>query len=276
MSESVRWIFAGLFVALVLATTTAWWLGRRPGADLENVKRRIRAWWVMIAVGALALLLGHYALVGFFALLSWFALREFLGMDASSCRVMVPLQYLAVAMEWEWVALLALPLAGWIWGRERWLGLILCVYGLSFVPALGRADWMVFLVLVVQASDVLQYLWGRTMGRRAVAPVISPGKTVEGLVGGVGSAALLGGVVQSLIPLGFWSSAALALGISGLGFVSGLVLSAVKRRRGIKDWGTAIAGHGGVLDRVDSLCLPAPIFWIMAKLWFGESLRRVL
>lgn len=270
MTREVQSIFAGLFAVLVLASAVGWCLGRRPSRAIENLNARIRAWWVMIVVGALALALGHYALVVLFALLSWFALREFASTDAPLWYfAAVPVQYLAVAFGWQWVALLAIPLAGFAFGRERWLGLLLCVYGLSFVPALGRAEWILYLVLVVQASDVLQYLWGRTIGRHPIAPRISPSKTVEGLVGGVATATALGTWLHHLTPFGPLGAMWVALLVTCVGFSSGLLLSAIKRQRQIKDWGTAIAGHGGVLDRVDSLCLSAPIFYLIARAFWG-------
>jgi phosphatidate cytidylyltransferase len=147
------------------------------------------------------------------------------------------------------------------------LGLLLCVYGLSFIPALDQAEWMLYLVLVVQASDVLQYLWGRWIGRHPVAPRISPSKTIEGLAGGLASATALGTWLHFLTPFGALSALPVALLITTTGFASGLLLSAIKRRRQIKDWGTAIAGHGGILDRVDSLCLSAPVFFWLMKIY---------
>ncbi len=270
MTPEVQAIFGALFAVLVLASAVGWWLRRRHSSrTIDNLNARIRAWWVMIVVGGFALALGHYAIVALFALLSWFALREFASSDAPLLYfAAVPVQYLAVALGWQWVALLLIPLAGFIFGTQRWLGLLLCVYGLSFIPALGRADWILYLVLVVQASDVLQYLWGRMIGRHAVAPRLSPSKTVEGLVGGVASATALGTWLHYLTPLGPWGAAWVALLVTCVGFSSGLLLSAIKRQRQIKDWGTAIAGHGGVLDRVDSLCLSAPAFYLIARvLW---------
>jgi len=270
MSPEVLVIFEGLFVVLVLASLAGWWLGRRrPSLAIENLNARIYSWWAMILVGGFAILLGQYGLVLFFALLSWFALREFsasdpLGSPGGWYFAVVPAQYLAIACGWQWVALLLIPLAGFAFGKQRWLGLLLCVCGLSFIPALGQAEWMLYLVLVVQASDVLQYLWGQMIGRHPVSARISPSKTIEGLVGGVVSASALGMWLHHLTPFGSMGSLLVALLITSAGFCSGLLLSAIKRKREIKDWGTAIAGHGGVLDRVDSLCLSAPLFyWIL-------------
>lgn len=273
MTPDVRAVFAGLFAVLVIATALgqaiAW---RRPSRTISNVNTRVFAWWVMIAVGGLALLLGRPAVILLFASLSWFAWREFaatdlLGPPSVWYFLAVPVQYVAIAFSWPWIALLMLPLSGFLLNRQRWLGLLLCVYGLSFIPALARPEWMLFLVLIVQASDVLQYLWGRAAGRHAIAPQISPSKTVEGFAGGILTATALGGALHHLTPFGPWGALGASLLATGAGFASGLVLSALKRQRRLKDWGSAIAGHGGVLDRVDSLCFSAPVFYGLVQLF---------
>jgi phosphatidate cytidylyltransferase len=275
MTRDVQEIFAGLFAVLVLASATGWWMRRRfPSPAVENLNARIRAWWVMIVAGGVALALGRYAVIVLFALISWFALREFVSSDRAGRPgwlyfAAVPAQFMAVAYGWELVVLLLVPLVGFAFGKQRRLGLLLCVYGLSFVAALDRGEWMLYLVLVVQASDVLQYLWGRMIGRHAVAPNISPSKTVEGLVGGVATATAIGTCLHYLTPFGPWGAMVVSFLIASTGFLSGLLLSAIKRQREIKDWGTAIAGHGGVLDRVDSLCLSAPLFYWVVRVFAG-------
>ncbi|MDZ7710829.1 MAG: phosphatidate cytidylyltransferase [Roseovarius sp.] len=91
----------------------------------------------------------------------------------------------------------------------------------------------------------------KAIGRRKIAPRLSPSKTVEGFVGGVGSATLLGACMWWITPFTFWQSGLLALIVALMGFFGGLALSAVKRDRGVKDWGATIAGHGGFIDRLD-------------------------
>jgi phosphatidate cytidylyltransferase len=233
---------------------------------VTNLNARVRAWWVMIVVGGAALWLGWYAVVGMFAALAWLAWRELT--PPSWLSVAVPIQFALVALDWRAAALLFVPIAALLApGRDTRIGMLLCIYGLSFVPMLRHPEWMLYVVLIVQASDVLQYLWGRAIGRHAVAPKISPAKTVEGLVGGVSTAVALGAWLSPLTPFPPGQAAAVSLAIALAGFASGLVFSAIKRQRGIKDWGTAIAGHGGVLDRVDSLCLAAPLFYAAVQLF---------
>ena len=263
----------------------------------ENWNARVRSWWWMVAVGSAALLLGHGAVLLLFVLVSSLALREFFatasidGADhwcmTLALSVLLPLQYGAVLMGDGRLVLcclpaLTVPLSQLARSRRRscasrdrlrWefvLAVSVCVYGLSFavaplwlfdgLPAQERLGMVVFVVLLSQASDVFQFLWGTSMGRRLIAPRISPNKTVEGLIGGVLCTAAAGAVIAPVIALPVLPARILGALIAVTGFCGGLVLSAVKRQRGLKDWGTLLPGHGGVLDRVDSLWLSAPVY----------------
>lgn len=167
--------------------------------------------------------------------------------------------------------------------------LMVCVYAMSHIPALlqlpvamqyGRdavegsapgsggaegAHLLLFLLLVVQGSEVLQYVWGKLLGRHPIAPKVSPNKTWEGFIGGVSSVTLLGVALFWLVPFSFWEAGLPALVSSLLGFAGGLVMSAIKRNRSIKDFGTLISGHGGIMDRMDSLVFAAPVFFHLVR-----------
>ena len=180
-----------------------------------------------------------------------------------------------------------LPIAAVLFGDTRdfmartaetqW-GLMVSVYCISYVPALltleipgygGRdALLMVFLLIVVQSSDVLQYVWGKLAGRHKIAPSLSPSKTVEGFVGGVVSATALGAALWRITPFRPWQAAGMALVVTLMGFLGGLVMSAIKRDRGVKDWGNLIEGHGGMLDRLDSVAFSAPVFFHLTRYFF--------
>jgi phosphatidate cytidylyltransferase len=157
-------------------------------------------------------------------------------------------------------------------------GLMIAVFCLSHVPALmtltipgyeGRNILLIaFLILVVESSDVMQYVWGKLIGRHKIAPALSPSKTIEGFVGGVGSATLLGAGLWWITPFTFWQAALIALVLNLMGFLGGLVMSSIKRDRGVKDWGYLIKGHGGVLDRLDSIVFAAPIYFHIIRYWW--------
>jgi phosphatidate cytidylyltransferase len=197
-------------------------------------------------------------------------------------------QYVLVGIGWYGLfsvfipvyGFLALAIAAAIFSdTERFLdraattqwGLMVCVYCISHIPALMTLEipgyenrttlLMVFVVLIAQVSDIMQYVWGKLIGRHLVAPMLSPSKTVEGLAGGVLSATVLGALLWRITPFSAWQAGLMAFLISILGFLGGLVMSAIKRDRGIKDWSNLIDGHGGMLDRIDSLCFSAPVFF---------------
>jgi phosphatidate cytidylyltransferase len=125
-----------------------------------------------------------------------------------------------------------------------------------------------FLVLVAQMSDVLQYVWGKLLGKRRIAPSVSPNKTWEGFLGGVACATLLGTALWWMTPFTPLQATALSLAITLMGFAGGLTMSAIKRDRGVKDYGTLIEGHGGLLDRLDSICFSAPVFFHLIRYFF--------
>src|SRR5699024_3743592 len=109
---------------------------------------------------------------------------------------------------------------------------------------------LLFLVIVVQGSDVLQYIWGKLFGRHPIAPSVSPNKTWEGFIGGVLTATVLGSGLAWLTPFAPWQAGVMAFISCVLGFAGGLVMSSIKRDRDIKDFGALIPGHGGVMDRL--------------------------
>jgi len=121
----------------------------------------------------------------------------------------------------------------------------------------------------VQLSDVLQYVCGKLAGKHKIAPNLSPSKTVEGCIGGVALATLIGAMLCWITPFAFWQAALFALLVCLLGFAGGLVMSAIKRDRGVKDWGHMIEGHGGMLDRLDSVYFAAPVFFHMVRYWWA-------
>lgn len=170
--------------------------------------------------------------------------------------------------------------------------LMVCVYAISYIPAImqlpvmindgreaaegsplgsGGADGallMLFLIVVVQLSDVFQYVWGKTLGKHPVAPSVSPNKTWEGLIGGVLTATAIGAGLWWITPFTWWQAALLALVSCLMGFFGGLVMSSIKRDRGVKDFGATIAGHGGIMDRLDSLSFSAPVFFHLVRFFF--------
>ena len=273
---------------------------------VANVNARIVAWWVMCGVVLGSVFLGTVPTVVLFGLLSFLALGEFITLTPSrradhhallmAFYVAVPLQYSLIATGWYGMFVILIPVYGVLcisamaaiagdtagfmerMAKIHW-GLLVCVYGLSHAPALLMLDipgyagqnvkLLLFLILIVESSDVLQFIWGKLCGRRPIAPTVSPSKTVEGFLGGIATATLLGGVLWPLTPFSPLQCAAMSCVATSVGFAGGLVMSAIKRDRGIKDFGVTIAGHGGILDRVDSLCFAAPVFFHLTRYFYA-------
>ena len=276
-----------------------------PNPTIDNLNSRIKAWWAMVALLGLAFAFGKGGVIVLFALASLAALREFITLTptrrgdhlalAVAFFVVLPLQYYLVWIDWYGLYSVFIPVYVFLllatiaalrqdtkdfMGRvaETQWGLMISVFCLSHVPALlglkipgyeGRNLLLIaFLVLVVQSSDVLQYVWGKLLGRHMIAPELSPSKTVEGFLGGVASATVLGALLWWITPFEPWQAGAMALMINLMGFFGGLVMSAIKRDRGVKDWGWMIAGHGGMLDRLDSVIFAAPVFFHLTRYWW--------
>jgi len=111
-------------------------------------------------------------------------------------------------------------------------------------------------------------VFGKLFGKHKVAPLVSPSKTVEGLIGG-SRATLLGGCMFWMTPFSFWQSLLISRVIVVMGFLGELVMSAIKRSLSAKDWGTMIKGHGGMLDRMNSICFAAPTFFHLTRYFFS-------
>jgi len=300
-------VFSVLLLATVIGQVLKW-RARTPGAReaTGNLNARVRAWWVMSAIFLLMVFSGFVWTLVLFGLLSLLALREYLALVATrradhrtlfwSFFIITPLQYALLAYRWYGMFAILIPVFGFLFiptrivlagdtehfleraAKIQW-GLMICTYCLSHAPALlilkipgyegHNAQLLLYLVLVVQFSDVLQYVWGRLAGKRRIAPAISPNKTWEGFLGGIASATLVGTLLWPITPFRPWQSVAMSLVVTLMGFAGGLTMSAIKRDRGVKDYGTLIEGHGGVLDRIDSLCFAAPVFFHLTRYYFA-------
>jgi len=299
-SPALLWGLGGVLGALTLAVAVTAVLPRlKPGSDFTNLRQRIASWWVMIALLGAALLLGWFAVTALFAVISFIALREFLSLAhmRPEDRLIMLAAYLTIPVSYGLIVIdryglylvftpvyvfMFLPFAMACIGQTRnylpsaatfhW-GLMTCVYNLGFAAFLMRAPaseplpagpaGAVFLLLVAtEANDVAQYVWGKLFGRRKIMPKVSPNKTWEGFLGGwATSAALIWFLGPVFTPLHGVGLATLALSLPIAGFAGDVTMSAVKRDIGVKDTSALIPGHGGILDRADSLIFTAPLYF---------------
>jgi phosphatidate cytidylyltransferase len=307
-------VIGGLVVASLVGFVLSSRVKSEEGkAAIDNLNARIRAWWIMIGIFAISFLIGPAGSMLLFAFISLLALREYVSLISTtradhrtlfwSFFVFTPLQYWFWYESWYGLAIILIPVYAFLFvpirlvlagdttgfldraARIQW-GLMVCVYCISYAPALltlnipgyqkQDAKLLLFLVIVVQLSDVFQYIWGKLLGKRKIAPTISPNKTWEGFVGGVATSVSLGTALWWMTPFSPLQALVMSLAIALMGFAGGLTMSAIKRDRGVKDFGNAIEGHGGILDRMDSICFSAPLFfhltrWIFVSqhpLWF--------
>ena len=298
-------LVAASLIGWVLARRTTSESGK---ATVKNLNERVKSWWIMAGVLIAALASGKGGSVLIFAFMSFLALREYITVTPTRLAdhrtlfamffLVLPYQYWLVYTSWYGMfaifvpvyAFILIPVLSVIRGdpkdflersaRNQW-GLLVCVFFISHIPMLlnlripqlshGNAGLILFLVVVSQGSDVLQYCWGKLAGKRPIAPTVSPKKTIEGFIGGVLSASFLGALMHHLTPFGPLYAGLIAFVITLMGFFGGLVMSAIKRDRGIKDWGTMIEGHGGMLDRIDSLCFSAPIYFHIIRYYFSAE-----
>jgi phosphatidate cytidylyltransferase len=301
----VSGVVALLIVASVIGWTLAR-LAKGDGtrATVRNLNARIRAWWVMVVVFGIAVATGGIGSVILFAVASFLAMREFMTLTPTAQTdhavlfwaffIFAPIQYWLVGVQWYGLfsilipvyAFVAIPTRMAIAGETtrflertstvQW-GLMACVYCVSHAPALlmlqvpnygSGAKLLFYLVLVAQLNDVMQYVFGKLFGKHPIAPTVSPNKTWEGFLGGTITAIAVGTALYWATPFSPLGAAAMSLAITLMGFAGGLVMSAVKRDRGVKDYGSLIEGHGGVLDRIDSLLFAAPVFFHLTRFFY--------
>ncbi len=300
LTPNTELALAGVVTLLMLATLAVFILARlAPKQDITELKLRVRSWWVMVAVFSIAMALDRTVSLVFLASVSVLALKEYLSLVPTrrADRPGLLWAYLAIPVQYYWIAAerydvfivfvpvymllflaTSMVLVGDTQGFLRavatlYWGLILTVFALGHLglllvlpasgnPAGGGAGLLLYLVFLTQFSDVTQYVLGKLLGHRKVIPRVSPNKTWEGLLAGVATTVILAAALAPwLTPLGRGEAILAGLLIGLAGFIGDVTISAVKRDLGVKDTSTLVPGHGGILDRVDSLIFTAPLFF---------------
>jgi phosphatidate cytidylyltransferase len=293
-------------------------------ALVQRFVLRLWAWWLMFAILIAGLFLQRVGTIVLFGLVSFWAFREFITMTPTrrgdhralfwSLVVFTPLQYVLIGISELGIqfrtgkpidfyaiysimipvyASLFIPARIAIAGdHKRFLersaqiqaGLLICVYCLSFAPALldlklhvangslwkgSNAGLLFFFVVISQISDVFQWVWSRIGRPNVIAKDVSSSRTWDGLVGGALSTGIVGALLYAVTPFRPWEAAFMSIVVAILGFAGGMTMSAIKRDRGVHDYGTLVMGHAGVLDRIDTLCFSAPIFYHLTRFFFA-------
>lgn len=297
---NVLWAFAGIFTVLAIASSITFLKRiRHRDIDYKNLSQRVNSWWVMIAIFALAVGVSKNATIILFGILSFLALKEYLSLiptRRADRRVLfwvyltIPVQYIWVAKEWYGMYIIFIPVYVFLLlpmrmvligetkdflraiGTIHW-GLMMTVFSVSHVALLmalpesgnsvgGGAGLVLFLVFLTQFNDVSQYVWGKLFGSHKVIPKVSPNKTWEGFIGGVLTTILVSWLIAEYLTPFSWRQSLEVGAIIGIGgFIGDVTISALKRDLGVKDSSQLIPGHGGILDRLDSLIYTAPLFF---------------
>ncbi len=296
---NARIAMSAVFGLLVLATCSRLILAaRNPDKDYTELRQRIQSWWWMVGSLFVVLAVSNGAAIAFFGLLSFLALKEFLSIvpTRQTDRRVIFWAYLAIPIQYYWVytgwygmfivfvpvyLFLFLPMRMVLIGDTKgfiksasmlhWAVMltVFCISHIAYLlmleplnPRAGNIGLVLFLLITTQFNDICQYLWGKMTGRHKIIPKVSPNKTWEGFIGGLVTTTLCAGWVAPLLtPLTRTQGLVAGIIIAGGGFIGDVVISSVKRDLHIKDSGHLIPGHGGILDRLDSLLYAAPLFF---------------
>ncbi|WP_020559319.1 phosphatidate cytidylyltransferase [Thiofilum flexile] len=260
---------------------------------------RIQSWWWIISLFTLGVMLNNTLALFFFGLVSYLALKEYFTLIPSRradrriifyAYLAIIIQYLFAHMQWYGMFIIWIPVYLFLFlpfcqvlngetqgflantSRIHW-GLMMFVFGLSHLAyllnltnpsnnlAITGTDLVLYVVLLTEANDILQYLWGKRFGKHKIVPKVSPNKTVEGFIGAFMCTTLLALFFSFLTPFEWYQALLVGMLISSAGFIGDVVISMIKREVNVKDSGSLLPGHGGILDRVDSLTYTAPLFF---------------
>lgn len=307
-SAAIGLLGAIVFGVLVLATAVVHGLALAyPGTDFSSVKVKIRSWWMMAPLVYFPVALSPDLSYGLIALVCYLSLKEYYTLIPTAsadrgalawCYLVIPLHFFWIRADWFPMFAIFIPVYLFLFipvrqilagetanfvartGRICW-GVMLFVYCLSHLAYLltlgelsggstGR-ELLLYLVFLTEMNDVAAFIVGRLLGRRTIAPAVSPNKTVEGFAGALVITTVLAVLMRFLTPFSGPCAAFVGAALSIAGLFGDLTVSAVKRDVGVKDSSDFIPGHGGILDRVDSLTFTAPLFLHFVRYWYTGS-----
>ena len=298
LTDNLKLCVIILYISLIIITAGAYVL-KFLKKDASNFITRMKSFWIIVILFTAAFMFNKAAAVFFIMLISYLALKEFFSMiptRRSDRRVLlwaylsIPIQFYFLYTGWIVMFYLFIPLYLFILIPLRMVvteetegflkscatihwGLMTCVYSIGYFaaylsipneinPAGGSVGLLVFILLLTIFNDFMQYLFGKIFGKHKITPKVSPNKTWEGFWGGVFSTGILSVCLyQILTPLSILQSAIIGFCIAIAGFFGDITMSAIKRDMGVKDTGALLPGHGGILDRLDSMIFTVPLFF---------------
>jgi phosphatidate cytidylyltransferase len=295
-ADNVLWCLGAIGLLLSIATLSVYLI---PAFKQIELQQRLTSWCWIVALFAITLVANHAIALCLYWFLSFLVFKEYISLIPTrlSDRRVLFWAYLAIVMQYYWISIhwyvmflifvpvytfLFLPMRMVIAGETQgflkaigtlhW-GLMLTVFSLGHLayllmlpdrgnPIAGSAGLVLYLVFLTEINDIAQYIWGKSIGRHPVTPTVSPNKTWEGLIGGILTTTSLAiAIAPFLTPFDWVHALGVGLIIGCAGFIGDVTISALKRDLGVKDSGNIIPGHGGILDRIDSLTYTAPLFF---------------
>lgn len=297
--RDVLWLTGGIMLAF-LGLVVLWSLVlRRRGREVRTLWVRYLAWFAIIPPIVLPLVFERRVFQGVMLVLSLLCFREYaravgLWRERGLCRICyagIGVIYLPIFDMWYGMyqalpiyvvsLILVFPVM-----RDEFehmiqktclavLGVVYFGWFFSHVAYLRNAppgvEAIFVLLVLVESNDAFGYLWGTLLGRHTLAPRLSPKKTVEGALLGIASVMAIAQLLGFLLPfVSRWHLALVSFLVAVVGLSGDLVISFIKRDLQIKDMGDLIPGHGGLLDRFDSLILATPVYFHVLRYFYGS------
>ncbi|MGV6860778.1 MAG: phosphatidate cytidylyltransferase [Putridiphycobacter sp.] len=299
----IIWVLIGVFGVLFISTISFKIISIKKKNKLINeIILRINSWW-KIAFGVAVIVVFPpifgtilLAFVSFVSLREMFSIGRVREADRGALLIAyfaIPVQYFLAYNFWYEQFLYFIPLVMFmvlaivlvLKGNTERVGrsmstiptmLMLTVYMLSHVALLynsnfnnesGYGGLLIFLIMLTAFNDVFQFVWGKIIGRNKILPKVSPNKTWEGFIGGVLTTSFLAFALKFLTPFNYYEAIITGFVLGVFGFFGDTLISAIKRDLKLKDTDDLIPGHGGAMDRLDSIVLTAPVFFHLLKLF---------
>ncbi|WP_051302917.1 phosphatidate cytidylyltransferase [Psychromonas aquimarina] len=296
LTIEIGYVMAGIVVTLLAGSVAI--VSLRPKFSVETGVKHLasmRSWWILVFLFFLAISFSKFIYIALFCALALLAFSEFCHFSRARlnnypiicCFILICAHYFVISQYsyyYFWGIAAATPcvivlVVKYTLGYSKVLrfsfkltvGVLICGFMLghaavviNLLPAdnYSSAGAALYLVLLTELNDAFQYVWGKALGKHKVVRVLSPNKTLEGYVGGVISTVAVGvAIYPMLVPLSLYQSfvASLIIAVGGCG--GDLFMSSLKRYFNVKDTSSILPGHGGILDRLDSLCVSSPLFF---------------
>lgn len=306
LSLEVVHVLCGIYGLITILTIAFFLLKKIKGETklINELIERTNSWWVIILLFTFVILINREVATFGVALLSLVAFRELssnLNLRNADrrallwCYLAIPFQFMAAYTQYFSFFIIFIPIIMYIFltfrivaqgdinnitrsiGTIHWSVMLTVfsfshlIYILSFPPregfSAGNGGLILFLVLITELNDIFQFTSGKLFGKNKIIPSVSPNKTVEGFLGGLILTTMTGYFLRFLLPINADKVVILTILLCIVGFGGDITLSAVKREHKIKDMGTSIPGHGGMMDRLDSLAFTTIAFFYLIRYW---------